>query len=70
MKVATQPVSEFNTEYARKRQVEAEIALQQAIDAGMSMAKDIGALQAYIEHMGLTTEFDEWASNVGGSSLG
>ena len=63
MKVATQPVSEFNAEYARKRQVEAEIALQQAIDIGLAMSKDLFDLQAYIEHMGLTTEFDEWVSN-------
>ena len=66
------PVGEFNAEYARKRQVEAEIALHRAIDAGKALAEacadyrnELKSVMAYLEHMGLTGEFDEWVRENG-----
>ena len=61
-----------NTAYTRKAQLEAEADLQKAIDAGVALAeactdyrKELTSVMAYLEHMGLTEEFEEWVRENG-----
>ena len=61
-----------NTAYTRKAQLEAESDLQKAIEAGRLLAEacndyrnELKSVMAYLEHMGLTGEFDEWVRENG-----
>jgi len=61
-----------NTAYTRKAQLEAEADLQKAIEAGRALAEacadltnELKSVMAYLEHMGLTGEFDEWVRENG-----
>ena len=61
-----------NTAYARKAQLEAEADLQKAIEAGKALAEacadyrnELERVYRYLDHMGLTGEFDEWVRENG-----
>ena len=61
-----------NTAYTRKAQLEAEADLQKAIEAGKALAEacadyrnELAAVTRYIDHMGLTEEFNDWVRENG-----
>ena len=61
-----------NTAYTRKAQLEAESDLQKAIEAGRALAEacadltnELKSVTAYLDHMGLTEEFEKWVRENG-----